>query len=48
MLEPRFVNDGNGYKNLNDAKCQGQQQQKKNPIFLGQAWWEKQWKMLKL
>jgi hypothetical protein len=24
MLESRFVNDGNGYKNLKDAKCQGQ------------------------
>jgi hypothetical protein len=34
MLEPRFVNDGNGYKNLKDAKCQGQWQ-KKTPMFLG-------------
>lgn len=35
MLEPRFVNDGNGYKNLKDAKCQGQWQKKKPPICLG-------------
>jgi hypothetical protein len=34
MLDPRFVNDGNGYKNLKDAKCQNNNK-KKNPIVLG-------------